>query len=86
MRPRRSGRPPFLLGGVDASLDGVLEGRAEEISALVESLLLAKRDDLAGGGGLGELAHLGTEGDGGFDGQALRFVLILESSVLHQRC
>ena len=53
MRPGRSGRPPFLLSGVDAGLDGILEGGAKEGAALVEGLPLAKGDDLAGGGGLG---------------------------------
>lgn len=72
-----------MLGGVDAGLDGVLEGRAKEGAALVQSLPFAKGDDLVGGGGLGELAHLGDEGDGGFDGQTLGVVTVVESGGRH---
>jgi hypothetical protein len=54
-------RRPFFLRAVDALLGGGLEGVAEELTAGAEGVPLQGREDLAGGGGLGEAVHLGKE-------------------------
>lgn len=77
-------RPPFFFSGINTSLDGLLQGQAEQVAALVEGVALAGMENLAGGGSLGKGVHLGHEGDGALDGHALLLATILEGNRRHR--
>ena len=72
------GRPPFLLGLFDPLPDGGGQGVAEQGAAVAQGDLLAGGEDVAVGGGGGDLAQLGKEGEGLFQGQALGVGGVLE--------
>jgi hypothetical protein len=67
-----------LLGLSDALLNRGSQGVAEQGAAVVEGDLLAGGQDVAVGGGGGDVAELGKEGEGLFEGQALGVAGVLE--------
>src|SRR5438105_3945140 len=84
MRRRRGGRPPFLLGGVPAGLDGGREALAEQGPPVVQGDLLTGSQDGAGRGRLGPWAQLAKKGDGLFDRQPSCLAVVRDSQRRHR--
>ena len=82
-RPRR-GRPPFLLGRVDARPDGGGQALAEQGAAVLQGDAFAGGQHRAVRGGSGDLTHLREKGDGLLQAEPFGLVVIFNRQHRHR--